>query len=640
MNIFSHFFAEGCKPIPFLTVSQWCDLYAKLPPSVSEPGKFRVDRTPYMREILDAMTPNNGINYVSLMLAAQLAKTEALNQLQAYLMHYNPNSYIVYQPTVEISDTYVKTKINPMIDTNEILKEIFDTKNTNNLSEKNFKGCLGIYKGATSASSFRMYSVPIAIGDEIDAWPRDVEGEGSPLKLKENRTTTFGLKGKNIDTSTPTIKDFSNIEDLFLEGDQRYYHVPCPHCQAKQVLKFSNLKYTKNPSNELNVLPDSIYYECEVCKAEIRENDKTWMLFNGIWIPANPSAPSNRRSYQLSGMYSPLGWLSWEKMCNEWLQAQKDTEKLKTFVNTRLGETFFENSEQPSYAKIKALIEPTERDYVNEKVVSLWAGIDTQNDRFAVIVIGFGKDQEQWVISYDELIGNTAEEQAWQDLKDYVERPFKHASGVELFVSGAAIDTQGQRVEQAYAFVRKNQHKFYGIKGASTNIGSFMRQGEEVDKDLKTGQKYSNPLRLFLVNTLLGKKTIYGFLNNQLTNDKKEGAGVIHFPSHLPDAFFPMLTAERLVRKQDNGTIKEKFIIPKGTRNEALDCYNYAYCLAYTIGKVQNLYSSNYDKFWEAVIGKKIKKEENKNNPEQNKPTQRPNKSSWLGNSRNGFSIR
>jgi phage terminase large subunit GpA-like protein len=98
-----------------------------------------------------------------------------------------------------------------------------------------------------------------------------------------------------------------------------------------------------------------------------------------------------------------------------------------------------------------------------------------------------------------------------------------------------------------------------------------------------------------------------------------------------------MLTSERLVRKHENGTIKEKFMLPKGTRNEALDCYNYAYCLAYTIGKVQNLYSSNYDKVWDLVIGKKIKKSDDNNNETQKQqPTKKPMRS-WMGNNSSGW---
>lgn len=629
-NSFLNAFAEGLRPIPDLTVDEWCDLFGKLPPSVSEPGRFRVDRIPYMREILRNMTPNNGINKIIMMFGAQLAKTEVLNQFQAYLMHYNPTSYIFYQPTVELVESYVKNKINPMIDSNEVLSPIFKNSKTNNLTEKTYKGCVGTYKGANSGSGFRMLSVPVVLGDEIDAWPRDVEGEGSPIKLAGNRTTSFGAKAKEIYPSTPTEKDNSNVEDEFLKGDQRYYFVPCPCCKSMQRLVMSNLKYTKNPNNELKA--EDVYYQCEYCPEKITEDKKTWMLANGEWKAMNPDAPSNVRSYQLSGLYSPLGWLSWGKICDEWLFAQKDREALRAFINTRLGETFFEASSQPSYAQLKERKDDNIKQYeVDERVVKLYAGIDTQDNRFAILVLGFGKDQEQFVVAYEEILGSPANKETWDQLKTFVDRPFKHRSGNEIFISSAAIDTGGHHTSAVYNFVRQNQNKYYAIKGASNSMGNFMKEGSDIDFDHQTGQKFTNSLKLWLVNTILAKKTIYSFINNMLDKKNLEGAGVIHFSGSLPDAFFPMLVSERLIRKQVNGAIKEEFILQKGIRNEALDCYVYAYSVAYAIGRVNNIYGANYDLL--------LKQLTNKDAPKQ-PAMQKPNNSSWLGKSKSGFSIK
>ena len=550
-------------------------------------------------------------------------------------------SFIFYQPTVELAESYVKTKINPMIDCNPELAEIFKGKTTNNLSEKSFKGCVGSYKGGNTGNSYRMLSAPIVLADEIDSLPRDIEGEGAPGILMRNRMQSYGQKAKLVETSTPTEKDTSNIEDEFNKGDQNYYYLPCPKCHVKQPLNFYiGLKYTKHPQNENIVLPGSVYYECQnpECKEHITEDNKTWMLANGQWIPHNPEAPKNFKSFQMSSLYSPLGWLGWEALCNDWIACQKDNEAKKAFVNTKLGETWYEKSEQPSHAKLKARAEPYERYEVNEQVVRLFAGIDTQDDRFEVLVLGFGKDQEQWVVDYAVIPGRPTDPSAWNDLKLYIDRPFKSRTGVDLFIEAAGMDTQGHFVAEKYDFIRKNQNKFYAIRGASTNIGSFMKQGNAVDKDLKTGQAYSNPLYIYLVNTVLAKKTIYGNLNNMLTNDTMEGANVIHFPSHLQDNFYNMLTAERLVRQLKNGALKEQFICPKGTRNEALDCYVYAYCLAYVFGKVNNLYGTEYDRVYDQIIGKKVLT----NVPTVVKPPSRVlnKKDSWLGKNKNGFSIK
>ena len=47
-------------------------------------------------------------------------------------------------------------------------------------------------------------------------------------------------------TSTPTIKDFSRIEQEYLESDQRRYYIPCVHCGHMQYLKWSQIKWENN----------------------------------------------------------------------------------------------------------------------------------------------------------------------------------------------------------------------------------------------------------------------------------------------------------------------------------------------------------------------------------------------------------
>jgi hypothetical protein len=74
--------------------------------------------------------------------------------------------------------------------------------------------------------------------DEVDRFPLDVDGEGSPGDLADVRTRTFGKRARRIKTSTPTLADRSVIWAKFEESDQRRYHVPCPHCGHMQVLSW------------------------------------------------------------------------------------------------------------------------------------------------------------------------------------------------------------------------------------------------------------------------------------------------------------------------------------------------------------------------------------------------------------------
>ena len=54
---------EGLTPDPLLTVSEWADQHRLLSTkSASEPGRWRTSRTPYLRDIMDCLSPTHRSN--------------------------------------------------------------------------------------------------------------------------------------------------------------------------------------------------------------------------------------------------------------------------------------------------------------------------------------------------------------------------------------------------------------------------------------------------------------------------------------------------------------------------------------------------------------------------------------------------
>jgi phage terminase large subunit GpA-like protein len=63
----------GLLPDPALTVSEWADKHRLLSPRASaEPGRYRTDRTPYIRDIVDALSPMHPARRVVVMKSAQV----------------------------------------------------------------------------------------------------------------------------------------------------------------------------------------------------------------------------------------------------------------------------------------------------------------------------------------------------------------------------------------------------------------------------------------------------------------------------------------------------------------------------------------------------------------------------------------
>ncbi len=80
-------FNDGLRPDPLLTVSEWADQFRMLSQTASaEPGRWRTDRTPYLREIMDCLSTSSGVEKVVFMKGAQVGGTEAGNNWIGYVI--------------------------------------------------------------------------------------------------------------------------------------------------------------------------------------------------------------------------------------------------------------------------------------------------------------------------------------------------------------------------------------------------------------------------------------------------------------------------------------------------------------------------------------------------------------------------
>ena len=80
-------FADGLRPDPDYTVSTWADANRMLSQKASaEPGRWRTERTPYLREIMDEMSPSSPAQRVVFMAGAQIGKSETGNNWLGSLM--------------------------------------------------------------------------------------------------------------------------------------------------------------------------------------------------------------------------------------------------------------------------------------------------------------------------------------------------------------------------------------------------------------------------------------------------------------------------------------------------------------------------------------------------------------------------
>ena len=572
---------DGLKPDPVELMSEWADKYRILNQTyAAESGKWRTSRTPYLREIMDAFSPSNRCEFVTIMKGAQLGFTEALTNMIGYIVHRAPAPVMMVQPTQNLAKRYSKQRLAQMISDMPVLRGLVadprarDSGNTT--TAKSFDGGVMFIAGANSAADLRSVPVRYLLMDEVDAYPYDVDNEGDPIELAVNRTKTFARR-KILIGSTPTVKDISRVEREYLKADQRKYYVPCPHCNEMDELTFPNIKWDKDENKKH--LPSTAYYACPHCAGVINESSKTEMLANGQWVATKPENNLNdkRRSYHISSLYSP--WESWASIVQKFLEAKTDPHLLKTFINTALGECWDEEANRVDMHDLQKTAEPYPLRVLPMGALIVTCGVDVQDNRLEAVIWAYGKGEESWVIDYQVFFGDPAGDDLWAELNEYLEKELEHASGSSVKISAVAVDTGGHHTQKVYDFCRLRKHRhIIAIKGQSTRNRPVIGRPTNQDISMR-GKTIKGGVQLWPVGTDTAKGVLYGRLGIE-----SGVAGSVHFSKDLPEEFYAQITAEKLITRYSKGHPIQEWVKPSHRRNEVLDCTVYALAAAYHLG--------------------------------------------------------
>ena len=553
-------FRQGLKPDPLLTVSEWADNHRMLSSvASSEPGPWRTSRTPYLKEVMDCLSPSSPVERVVAMFASQTGKTEAGLNWIGHVIHHVPGPMLMVQPTVEMAKRYSKQRIAPLIEASPVLRELVKPARSrdsgNTVLTKEFPGGALMMTGANSAVGLSSTPVRFLFLDEVDRFSADVDQEGDPIGLAIQRAATF-YNRKILLTSTPTIKGFSRIEAAYAESDRRRYWLPCPECGEFQILEWRQVRWPKGER-------EKAFYLCIHCGNEIQDHQKGWMLENGKWI-AEAQGDGKTAGFHLSGLYSPHGWTSWGEIAVEHGQVYKDPPRLKVWCNTKLAESWEEDADRIDG---EGLLERRE-DWGNllpPGVAILDAGVDVQDDRIEVEVVGWGKDEESWSIDYRVLWGDPSSPAVWKDLDDFLSRTFPHSREVaDMAIRAVAVDTGGHHTLKSYAFCRARQgRRIWAIKGrGGMGVPIWPRRPSKNNK---------GKVPLFIVGVDACKEAVYARLHLE-----EAGPGYCHFPMKRDVEYFKQLTAESVVTRYHKGRPIREWKKKDKDRNEALDCRVYA----------------------------------------------------------------
>lgn len=562
---------RALRPRKPLSVAQWADEHMRLSSKGSSvPGRWQTDRNPPLREPMDCLSARAVVRDVVCMFPIQFGKTMIAANSLAYCMDYNPGPIMVALPGEASMNKWIAQKLNPMIEVCEpVRRALTSTASRDSANQRTFKDFAGgqLYiEHAGSPQRLKSTSVRFLIVDEIDEFPEQLSSGDDPVKMLDGRTSSFPTTYKRLYISTPGIAGISRIARMYEKSDQRRYHVPCPHCGHMQPLLWSGLTWSQDAKHA--------WYACRECGAAIEEHEKAAMIAAGQWVAENPESPI--RGYTINCLYYQFGLgPRWADLVREWLDAQNDPAALKTFINDRLAETW----EDPGMRAVKHNVvadraEPYPLRRAPRRVLAITAGVDTQDNRLAVQLIGWGRGLTAWTLDYIELPGDPAEEAVWLALTDLLNRPIEHEAGGTLRVLATAIDAGGHRTEAVKHYVRQRHiARPMCIFGAVRNNAPVLSKPSLVDVTWR-GRTDKRGISIFHVGTVAAKHLLYSRLSADADPTKQVETRQLHFSEELGAAYFHGLVSEVY------NPVKNRFE-KRVTRNEPLDTWVYGYAAAH-----------------------------------------------------------
>ena len=594
-------FLELLKAIPVkrkeLSPSQFAETYRKLGSDVSTvQGKFRYRLTPYLKEIVDSLQQSHPAQVVAVMKSAQIGFTEGVvvNGI-LWIISEAPGNIMALSANDTLSKEMIESRLDSgiascgmqdLIRPNTIRKRNNRTGDTS--SGKEFAGGRLFAGGLQSVDKLgKQRSIRYGFFDDWDAAPLSDKKQGSIFDIIQQRFATAANTKKEYFISTPETKP-SNIEKIYNEGDQRKWHVPCPHCGEYITIEWKQIKYDLDKKKKL--IESSVHYECQKCKDTFKEDQKYNLNLKGKWIPtAEPSQPGYY-SYHITALTAAPHMYGWNHYVHQWLKIHKDgkpsANKLKVFMNLVLGEPWEERKEEIKANRLQQNVRPysvgvvpnelSQRDG-NGEIVMLTCACDlngtTDDARLDWEIVGHSRTGSIYAIDHGSIgtyqpknkdtgrvkwtYKHGVENSVWAEYQRIIDHPYLSTDGEKEYkIVCTAVDT-GYQTIHAYPFIEANKMRVYGIKGKGED------KFTKVKADVKRFKQSRSRSDLFILEVDTIKDELSDRINlewDQTTGDVAQPEGYLNFP--VPEArfgkydlkYFKQYEAEqKVIEENDDG---------------------------------------------------------------------------------------
>jgi len=416
---------QALKPPADMALADWIESTIFLPQTASAmPGKMKLWN--YQRGICDAID-SPGIERITVLKSARIGYTALLNGVIASFVANSPCPMLAVQPTADDARDW-SVEIEQLFEASPVLRGLLsdeaDESGRSTMLNRRFPGGSIKYVAAKSPRNLRRHTAKILIMDEVDGF--EVSQEGDPIELATMRTLTFRDR-KIIAGSTPVF-DYGPATRLFDQSDQRIYEVPCPECNEFSEIKWANIEWPEGK-------PEEAAWNCPNCGCVIEEKHKARMVQQGRWRATAPEV-TGHAGFRINALVSPHHNARWGKLAAEFIKAKRSPDTLQTFVNLTLGEPWKTEGDDLSESELFQRREAFSLAALPPEVLWLTAGVDCQDDRLEVVVMGHS-EAELFVLDHRVFWGPIDGEAVWLDLDSLLGETFQHPHGGTMRIDAA-----------------------------------------------------------------------------------------------------------------------------------------------------------------------------------------------------------
>ncbi len=584
--------ANAMAPPPPPDITRWCADNIVFDERSPMPGPFNIERFAFLREIHEVLSPEHPCREVTIRGSAQWGKTVSIIQPTIGAWHeYTPLDSLIVHPTASAATEWVDNKWMPMRRQAPGLREIFGTGARGDQRDNKFNqetldrnGSIKV-ASAGSPADLTGTSRRLVIMDDLAKF--EMTDKGDPEALAVSRASGFE-DAKIVRVSTSMIKDTCRITRAFLRSDQRFFHVPCPHCGHRAPLTWENFRQNLDPERLT-----AACFSCEACGCAIEHKHKLEIVARGAWVAHNPNG--DHPGFHLWRAYAPqrdwasiaveyaqvMGWSRIEARSEteDAVRSRVEAETEQTFWNDVLGLPYDQATDAPDWEALRDRAENAAGDaaalpvgVVPAQGVILAAGVDCQDDRLEVSLVAFGRNRQRWTVDHRVIPFHIGDEDGRAALNALLRQNWRTELGLELPIDMLAIDG-GTYTDDVWSWARAHPwNRVIIVKGSSSQNGPVlapMKFERRRDGKAKRRQK-----RAFMLNVSQLKGDFYTWLGKEDPAER----GYCRFAVGLGDEYYRQITSEkRVLHRQRSGVVTSSWDLVEPTRrNECLDCMNYA----------------------------------------------------------------